>query len=123
MISTQTKHAFLIVWLILSAIFFAIFIAPFFLSSEEIYQLTPTCEWRNKYNKECFFCGMTTAFIHISQGNFLEANASNQLSIPFFSMLFFNEIIFLIYLAHRVRGKFLKRTVNKELIMNKPVKA
>jgi len=101
----QTKLAFLFVWLILSTIFLSILFPPFFFSSEKIYQLVPTCEWKSKYNKECFFCGMTTGFIHISRGRFSDAQTSNALSIPLFALLVLNELGFLAFLVMFIRGQ------------------
>jgi len=102
MMNHQVKLAMMIVWLILSAIILIIVTAPFMFSAEEIYTLTPTCQWKTKYNKECLFCGLTTGFIAVSRGDFSAARASNRLSIPLYSAFIVNEIVCLVYFIRRI---------------------
>ncbi|MFZ5516988.1 MAG: DUF2752 domain-containing protein [Candidatus Zhuqueibacterota bacterium] len=102
MMNQQVKLAIVIVWLILSAIILFIVTAPFLISAGEIYALTPTCQWKTKYNKDCLFCGLTTGFIAISRGDFTAAYAGNRLSIPLYAAFIVNEIVCLAYFVRQV---------------------
>jgi len=64
---------------------------------------SPVCEWKLKYGTECFFCGMTRAFIEISEFSFTKALQLNFLSVPLFFMLSINE-----FFAVSLLKKFMK---------------
>jgi len=70
-------------------------LGPFIFSEDTISHLTPKCKWKTKYNRQCPLCGMTKAFILISQGNINEALKSNNSSFGLYILFIFNEIAFL----------------------------
>jgi hypothetical protein len=88
----EVRLSFFIAWMVISAVVFAVLLAPVILPSATIQRLTPQCEWKVRYGKECPMCGMTTSFILICRGKFKEASAANKASIPLFSILVANEI-------------------------------
>lgn len=96
------RLAFLVVWLILSGAILLILLAPLVLPAGTIATLLPPCEWQVRYGRPCPFCGMTTAFILISQGHFDAACRSNSLSIPLYTLFVLNEIGVVVWGANKV---------------------
>jgi len=72
------------------------FLILLFVVPDLLLQAAPVCEWKIKYGAECFFCGMTRAFLFISGFNFSDAMRSNALSVPLFSVFVINEMLFLL---------------------------
>jgi len=99
----EVKVSFLIVWLIISLVILITLIAPFVFSSERLASLTPTCEWKAKYHRECILCGMTTSFILISRGNFTAALSANRASLALYLTFVANQISVLLFLGKVVR--------------------
>ena len=91
----ELKLSLFLVWSILSMIILSVLIAPLFLSQDTILKLTPDCVSRTKYNRECPLCGMSRAFIAISEGNLGVAYFSNKAAIPTYLTFASNEILFL----------------------------
>ncbi len=89
---SEFKLALKIVWITISIVSIAMLVAPSLLSADRIASLTPHCERRTNFSKECFCCGMTTAFIHIAQGRFREAVQSNRASVPLYAGFFCNGL-------------------------------
>lgn len=98
--------SFKIAYFVLSLmILFSLFFL-FTLPSDIILKITPICEWKARYGKECFFCGMTRAFIEIKNLNFLQALKNNHLSIPLMFTILLNELIcILLILKHTFLNK------------------
>jgi len=90
----QLKIASFIVWTILSIIIFFILITPFFLSHDSILKLAPCCASPIKYNKECALCGMSRAFIAISERKISLAYSYNKAAIPTYTAFVLNEAFF-----------------------------
>ena len=88
----ELKKAFFIVWLVLSVIILLTLATPFLFSPETINRFKPKCEWKEKYNKECPFCGMTRSFILISEGKISKADRTNKFSIYLYTLFIINEI-------------------------------
>lgn len=91
MFAQQLRTALLIAWLIVSAAIVPVLAAPFVLPPAIIFLLTPRCEWKARYGRECVLCGMTTSFILISEGRLNDAVGRNRGSIPLYAALFWNE--------------------------------
>jgi len=85
------RQALRIVWLAVSFVILAALAAPFALGQERLAHLLPPCEWKVKYHRECPFCGMTTSFIDISEGQFGNARRANQAGIPLYLLFLTNE--------------------------------
>jgi predicted RNA-binding Zn-ribbon protein involved in translation (DUF1610 family) len=99
----ELKLSLIISWLVLSLVTFCILILPYILSEESIHHLVPKCEWKTKYNKECPLCGMTTAFINISKGNFKKAYQANRGSLFLYAFFLLNQIIVFVYLKRLLK--------------------
>ena len=95
------QKVFLWLWIFYSTIFFSVLVIQFFLPAEKILTLLPPCEWQVKYGKPCFFCGMTRAFIEISNGNIGTAYEYNHGSILLFLILLINDIFFIAFLLRK----------------------
>lgn len=99
------KITYFIISLLIIITLFLFLIFP----NDFLLKITPICEWKMKYGKECFFCGMTRAFISIKNLNFSEALRLNSFSIAFFIIIITNEIIsslFLIKLYRKFYANF-----------------
>ena len=96
--ASNTKALFLdslrISHLIASGILLIIFAVLFILPQDALLMISPQCEWKIRYGVECFFCGMTRAFISISKADISSAMNLNPFSVPLFLIMIFNEIYF-----------------------------
>ena len=92
MFSAEVRQSLRIVWFVVSFIFLVALAAPFALGRDRIAQLLPPCEWKVKYHRECAFCGMTTAFLDISHGQFNDAERANHAGIPLYLLFVSNEL-------------------------------
>ncbi len=100
--ANDIKAALRWVWRIVSAVVLVVLLAPWLLSPQRIAALTPKCEWKTRYGRECFFCGMTTAFIDIAEGRFRDAERSNRGSIPLYAGFLVNEVVLVLFVTrHR----------------------
>lgn len=106
---TELKRAFRIVWIIISSALILVLLSPFALPRETLLQSVPTCEWKAKYNRECILCGMSTAFILLSEGRVSEARETNDASLPLYSLMCLNEIVLVAFLAYRIAAHQRKR--------------
>jgi hypothetical protein len=95
MATAEFKAALRIVWIAIGVVLLCTLLAPWVLSARQIAAATPKCEWKARYRKECFLCGMTTAFIAIRHGRFREAQRSNRGSLPLYSGFVLNEVLLL----------------------------
>lgn len=86
------EQALRIVWFVVSVMILATLAAPFALGSQELARLLPPCEWKAKYHRECPFCGMTTSFIDISEGELGNAQRANRAGIPLYCAFVSNEL-------------------------------
>ncbi|MGE5440981.1 MAG: DUF2752 domain-containing protein [Bacteroidota bacterium] len=91
----EFRQGFFIVWAALSIAALFILTVPFVLPESTIYKITPVCESKRLGLGQCPLCGMTTAFIEISKGDFTNAFNSNRASLALYSLLVLNQIIFL----------------------------
>ncbi|MGE5681814.1 MAG: hypothetical protein ACM34K_13125 [Bacillota bacterium] len=100
------KKAIILVWLCLSLIGLTCLTIPFVLSEESIYKITPKCQWKEKYNKECLLCGMTSGFIDVSKGEFKQAYKENRGSIFLFIIFLTNSAAFVVYCFRQNQEQF-----------------
>jgi len=97
--SLELRLALRWVWLIVSLIVLGVLIAPFILPEAALARLVPVCEAKVKANRECALCGMTTAFLAISNGRFADARAANRGGPSLYALFVLNEILMLAVLA------------------------
>jgi hypothetical protein len=87
-----------IVWYIISSLIILLLISLFFLNSNTLLYLSPKCTSILLYNKPCFLCGTTRAFVEIKNLNFSKAFFFNVLSIPLFLMFIINSLLYILSL-------------------------
>ena len=69
----ETTIAGFLVWGILSILILIVLLSPFVLPSDMLFNLSASCQIRNHGRELCCMCGMTKAFIAISEGNIRQA--------------------------------------------------
>jgi hypothetical protein len=93
-----------VAWLVISAVVLVILFAPFLLSDSVITSLSPVCESKARGGPACSLCGMTTAFLLISDGRFDEAHQVNRASVPLYSGFILNELFAFLFLGSISKG-------------------
>src|SRR5665647_1154993 len=93
----EQKVAILIVWTVISVTISIVIIFPFLADSQTVLESAPTCISKSQFNVECSLCGMTRAFIEISNGNIGNAYDLNRGSLFVYSSFLLNSIIFIAY--------------------------
>ena len=78
------RPALTTVWLIVSAVLAVAVMAPFLAPAEVLYGVFSECEAKRR-GSACALCGMTTAFVQISNGDLAGAQSSNSGSIALWS--------------------------------------
>lgn len=111
----EVRQAFTTAWLVLSGGVAAVLAAPFALAADTILALAPSCVWKATYGVECPSCGMTRAFILISQGSFAEAQTLNQLALPLYGFCVANVALAAVYLARRYGGLTIRAMLGMRL--------
>ena len=100
----EQKLALLIVWTIITLIITIVILFPFFADRQTVLKNAPTCISKSQFNVECSLCGMTRAFIEISNGSFSNAIDLNRGSIVIFFTFALNFFIFIFYLIFKLRS-------------------
>ena len=118
----EIRAAFKIVWIIYSAIALLVIAITVF-SAGTLHEISPVCLSKSLNGEECFMCGMTRAFVEISEGNIINAYILNKLSIFLFSVMSLNSILFILYIVKKFGSLFYKRRSdsdfqNKNLFQN-----
>ena len=93
MIARPLATSLLLAWLALSVAAGGVLLAPLVLPPAALEALTPECQWKAKYHRECILCGMTRGFVEIARGEFRAAARHNQGSLPLFLTLLANECL------------------------------
>lgn len=105
MFRDRLRTALIIDWLVVSALILPVLLAPFLLSAGTIGALEPVCQWKARYHRECPLCGMTTAFILISNGKLAEAQGRNRASVPLHAAFLLNECAGICLVVLQLRRK------------------
>jgi hypothetical protein len=92
MFTRDLRQALRIVWFTVSIALLATLAAPFVLGRERVARLVPVCEWKAKHGRECPFCGMTSSFLDISEGQLGSAKRANRGGIPLYLLFVSNEL-------------------------------
>jgi len=101
---TETRRAFIVVWLILSVGAAAILSAFLVLPEETILGLSQRGRLPSHGDSPCPFCGMTRGFLAISNGDAGRAVSINRGAVPLFAGFVLNEVLAVLYLARRMRA-------------------
>ena len=118
----EIRAAFKIVWIIYSAIALLVIAITVF-SAGTLHEISPVCLSKSLNGEECLMCGMTRAFVEISEGNIINAYILNKLSIFLFSVMSLNSILFILYTVKKFGSLFYKKRSdsdfqNKNLFQN-----
>ena len=118
----EIRAAFKIVWIIYSAIALLVIAITVF-SAGTLHEISPVCLSKSLNGEECFMCGITRAFVEISEGNIINAYILNKLSIFLFSVMSLNSILFILYTVKKFGSLFYKKRSdsdfqNKNLFQN-----
>jgi hypothetical protein len=108
----EQKVAILIVWTIISVTTAIIVVFPFFAERQTVLKNSPTCISKSQFNVDCSLCGMTRAFIEISNGNFINAYVLNKGSLFVYSSFVLNFAIFVTYLIYDIKLKIQKEYID-----------
>ena len=87
-----------IVWYIISSLIILLLLTLLFLNNNTLLYLSPKCTSILLYNKPCFLCGTTRAFLEIKNLNFNKAYYFNVLSIPLFLLFLINSYLYILSL-------------------------
>jgi len=93
----------IVVWGVVSLVGVACCIAPFLLDPETVYGIFPACPALARTGHPCPLCGMTHAFVNITQGKMAEALWHNAHSIALFRWLGVNALAYLFFVLTQVR--------------------
>lgn len=88
------RPACFLVWTILSLLILVVLISPFVVSRDILFSVSAACQIRNHGHEPCCMCGMTKAFIAITEGNIREAMMHNRRSVLLFGTMLGNELLF-----------------------------
>ena len=118
----EVRAAFKIVWIIYSALVLLVLVITVF-SAGTLLDISPVCLSKSLNGEECLMCGMTRAFVEISEGNIINAYILNKLSIFLFSVMSLNSILFILYTVKKFGSLFYKKRSdsdfqNKNLFQN-----
>ncbi len=102
--ASDFRKALRSLWAILSLATAIVLVASFVLTPAQAARVTPQCVWRAKFHRDCACCGMTRAFLLISQGRFQEARAANRGSLPVYGGFLLNDFVFALVLWRRRRA-------------------
>lgn len=99
MFLSQFKLALMIIWLFWGLLFFFILVSPIIFTADKIHIISSYL--KIEHHKKCPLCGMTTAFIAISNGKPRQANLSNPYSLIIWFFLISNNLFLFIYLIKK----------------------
>ena len=92
----EINNALKIIWMVITLLTTLLILIPFIVDRDKILNNTPVCISVSKYNVECALCGMTRAFIEISNGNFIKAYTLNKGSLFLYVAFLANSLIFIL---------------------------
>lgn len=90
----DVNKAIKIVWQFFSIVTLFVILGSLLIPESLLYKNIPVCEYK-AIGKECFLCGMTTAFMDISKLNFNLALQLNSGSLLLYCTFVANNLIFL----------------------------
>jgi len=103
--SNDIRTALTIVWLIISILLILIILSFCLLPGDVIKSVSGACQVQHPDEEACTMCGMTSAFLAISDHHLDHATNLNRWSVPLYALIVVNELIAAIYFAGRLRNK------------------
>ena len=97
------RKALLAVWLIVAGAGSIAVAAPLLTDASVLYTVFPMCEARAR-NSSCSACGMTTAFVAISEGRWTDARRANAGAIPLYAGFSVNFAAALVYTIRKLKS-------------------
>jgi hypothetical protein len=89
----QLPIALAVVWLVISGVLAAAALAPSLVSHDLLAHLFPPCPAKLGGGPGCALCGMTTAFLHLSRGEWTQAAAVNRAAVPLYLFSLSNPVL------------------------------
>ena len=103
----EIRTAVTAAWLIVSAILLLIQLSFHIAPDNALTSLSAACQIQHHNQEPCPLCGMTRAFMAISNGRLDQATAFNNWSIALYGIFLANGLLAAIFLASRIRNLFL----------------
>ena len=102
----EVKIVAVSIWLLISAIILLVIIAPYIFSEKAILSMSEKLKSEHPDGKSCSLCGMTRAFIAISEGDFDKALKLNHLSVWLYLMLCFEDVLMALFIMQWLYKNF-----------------
>ncbi len=102
----EIRMAVTSVWVIVSAILLSALLASCLLPDRVLISLSTACQLQHN-QQPCALCGMTRAFMAISQGRLDQATTFNRWSVALYGSFLVNGLLAAIFLVGRIRNPFL----------------
>ena len=99
---SEFRRAMLSVWLIVAVAGGGAAAAPFLVPEPALQNVFPACSAKQR-NSSCPACGLTTGFIAISHGRWVDAQSSNAAAIPLFALFAWNLAAAAAYAIRKLR--------------------
>jgi len=96
---SEFRAALLASWTVATLVTLATVLAPYILTAGEIGRMTPRCARKAVDGRSCFFCGMTTGFIHMAHGRLSAAEQANRAAPPLYAGFAGNSLCLAFLLA------------------------
>ncbi|HYO82417.1 MAG TPA: hypothetical protein VES20_13520 [Bryobacteraceae bacterium] len=100
MLTRDVKVAMAWAWLIASVVLLLVALSPLVLPAAVIANVAPVCEAR-RAGRNCFLCGMTTAFLRMGSGDFEGALAAHRGSLALWTSFILNFALAVTYCYKR----------------------
>ncbi len=94
-------------WLIVSAILLLILLSFHLVPDNASISLSAACQIQHHNQEPCPLCGMTRAFLAISNGKLDQASAFNSFSIALYGIILANGLLAALFLVSRIRNSSL----------------
>jgi hypothetical protein len=104
---SSLKDAFVIVWCVLGCVILAMFLTLLMVPAPVLGTYIPPCTAKLK-GGTCPACGLTTAFYHISKGEYRQAQHANRYSIALYVTFLVNEATLAGFVVYKILRRFHK---------------
>lgn len=119
MIAHEMRIAITAAWLIASAILLSMLISSHFLSESALLSASAALQLSHHEQGQCFFCGMTRAFIAISHGNLTQGIALNRWSVALYGTILANGALAAVFVSSLILKLFLSHRAVSHVDYNK----
>ena len=99
----QVRTALISVWLVVSAVTLVVVSASCVLPEGGLESVAAACQLPPGDRERCLLCGMTRAFVAISDGDLDRANAFNRGSVGLYGIFVGNGVLAVAFVSRRAR--------------------